>query len=94
MELRNEHLLDAYATRGTGRAGLIVFNYDLHQSHTVVLDGLGTRQAAPATVAWLHSSSPAANNESITEVTATPAAPFSGPLSLPPCSMAVVEWKE
>jgi hypothetical protein len=94
VDIRNQHLIDAYGFREGNQVGLIVFNYDLHQSHRIALDRPATAAASGTTVTRLDSPSPASNNEGVTQVTVTTSLSVENEWTLPPCSMTVFEWKD
>jgi hypothetical protein len=94
VQLRDQHLLDAYGFRDGHQVGLIVFNYDLHQSHRMALERAAAAISGGMTVTRLNSSSPSSNNEGVTQVTVQSYASVENEFTLPPCSMTVFEWQE
>jgi len=94
VQLQGQHLLDAYGVREDKQVSLIVFNFDLHQSHRVFLDRAGQGHSMGTTVTWLDSSSPASKNERVTQVTIQTRSSVENEITLPPCSMTVLEWRE
>ena len=94
VQLRGMHEIDAYAFQEGKWHGLIVFNYGLHQSRRLSLEGPGLRSNPNVNLWTLVSTGPGASNESETEVTVN-AEQFGGTqLDVAPCSMAVLEWTE
>ena len=92
VRLKGFHELDAYAFEEGKGHGLIVFNYGLHQTRRISVEGAGLRSGAKL---WrLVSSGPGANNEGATQVTIREERFGDGELALPACSMAVLEWTE
>jgi hypothetical protein len=94
VQLRNQHLIDAYGFRDGHQVGLIVFNFDLHQAHRIVLDRPGSAVSGGTTVTKLNSSSPSSNNEGVTQVTVSSSLSVENSFDLAPCSMTVFEWSE
>jgi len=94
VRLKGVHEIDAYAFQEGTWHGLIVFNYGLHTSRRITLDGPGLRSNPNVNLWTLLSPGPGATNETQTEVSVT-AERFGGTqLNLAPCSMAVLEWSE
>jgi hypothetical protein len=92
VRLRGVHEIDAYAFEEGKGHGLIVFNYGLHQSRRVSLEGPGLNSGAKL---WrLVSPGPGASNEGTPQVTIREERFGGGELEMPPCSMAVLEWQE
>jgi hypothetical protein len=92
VRLRGFHEMDAYGFEEGRRHGLIVFNYGLHQTRRVSLEGPGLNSGAKL---WrLVSPGPGANNEGMPQVTIREERFGGGELEMPPCSMAVLEWRE
>ncbi len=92
VRLRGVHEIDAYGFEEGRGHGLIVFNYGLHQTRRVSLEGPGLRSGARL---WrLVSPGPGASNEGTPQVTIKEERFGGGELEMPPCSMAVLEWQE
>lgn len=92
VRIQRVHEIDAYGFEEGRRHGLIVFNYGLHQMRRVSLEGQGLNSSAKL---WrLVSPGPGANNEGTPQVTIRDEQFWGGELEMPPCSMAVLEWKE
>jgi hypothetical protein len=92
VRLNGVHEIDAYAFEEGRGHGVIVFNYGLHQTRRVSLEGPGLKAGADL---WrLVSSGPGASNEETPQV-ALRKERFEGrELEMPACSMAVLEWQE
>jgi hypothetical protein len=94
VHLKGMHEIDAYAFQEGKWHGLIVFNYGLHESRRITLDGPGLRSNPNVNLWTLDSPGPGATNETRTDVVVE-AQRFGGTqLELAPCSMAVLEWSE
>jgi hypothetical protein len=94
VRLNGVHELDAYAFEEGKTHALILFNYGLHTARRIGIEAPGLASNAKATLWRLKSSRPDATNETADEVKVEEE-PFSGTeLTLPPCSMAVLEWPE
>jgi hypothetical protein len=92
VRLKGFHEIDAYAFEEGRGHGLIVFNYGLHQTRRVSLEGPGLNSGAKL---WrLVSPGPGASNEGATQVTVREERFGGGELEMTPCSMAVLEWQE
>jgi hypothetical protein len=92
VRLRGFHEIDAYAFEEGKEYGLIAFNYGLHQTRQISLEGPGLKSGARL---WrLVSPGPGASNEDATQVVIREERFGGGDLALPPCSMAVLEWQE
>ena len=94
VALRAMHEIDAYGFRDGHKAGLVVFNYGLHRSHSIVIDSPGSRFSATASIARLESPSASATNETSEQVRIVSEPLRDNVAVLPPCSMIVVEWPE
>lgn len=94
VQLHNQHLIDAYGFRDGHQVALIVFNYDLQRSHAVILDRPFSAPSGARSVTKLNSSSPASNNEGVTQVMVQTSSSVENQLTLPPCSMTLLEWQE
>lgn len=92
VHLEDAHEIDAYAFRNGARYGLVVFNYGLHQARRIRLEGAGLSSASHLAVTRLVSPGPGATNEVTREVTIGEEQATGDALTLPPCSMAVVQW--
>lgn len=92
VRLAEVHELDAYAFEQSKAHGLIVFNYGLHQTRQLTLEAPGLN--ADATLWRMVSPDPGASNEETQQVTIREDRFDGTDLSLPPCSMAVLEWQE
>ena len=92
VRLSGFHQIDSYAFEEGMEHGLIVFNYGLHQTRRISLEGPGLR---PGSRLWrLVSPGPGANNEGAPQVMIREERFGGGELEMPPCSMAVLEWQE
>jgi len=94
VRLSGVHELDAYAFEDGKTHALVLFNYGLHIARRIGIEAPGLASHVKATLTRLKSSRPDATNENSDEVKVE-VEPFSGAeLTLPPCSMAVLEWPE
>ncbi len=92
VKLKGVHEIDAYGFEEGRGHGLIVFNYGLHQTRRVSLEGPGLK---PGARVWrLVSPGPGAGNEGATQVVVREGRFRGGELEMPPCSMTVLEWQE
>ena len=94
VKLRSVHELDAYAFHHGQSFGLILFNYGLHTSRSVSIEAQGITSHSSLKLSMLVNSGPGSSNETATQVTVREEAITGSHLSLPPCSMAVLEWQE
>jgi hypothetical protein len=108
VSLRNTHELDAYAFQDGKWHGLIVFNYGLHRAQRIDIEAPGLPPQRLRPVAgdpglahnanvhlWrLVSSGPGDTNEETDEVKIHEEQFVGTELTLAPCSMAVLEWRE
>ena len=92
VHLNGMHEIDAYAFRNGARYGLIVFNYSLHQAHKVDIEGAGLTASSSLRVAQLLSPGPGATNEQTKRVRIVQHDGQEPSLTLPPCSMTVLQW--
>ncbi len=91
---RGVHELDAYAFHHGQNYGLILFNYGLHTSRAVSLEGPGINSHSNLRIWRLVNSGPESSNESGNQVKVSEEGITGNNLSLPPCSMAVLDWQE
>jgi hypothetical protein len=94
VQLQGVHELDAYGFQEGKWHGLVVFNYGLHQSRRISLEGPGLNANSRVTSWSISSTSPGATNEETQQVTIAPGRIEGSELTLAPCSMAVLEWSE
>jgi hypothetical protein len=94
VHLKGVHELDAYAFHRDQNYGLILFNYGLNTSRAVSLEGAGITSHSRLHVWRLINSGPGSSNEMANQVTVREEGITGNNLSLPPCSMAVLEWQE
>jgi hypothetical protein len=94
VHLKGVHELDAYAFHYGQNYGLILFNYGLHTARAVSLEGPGINSRSSLKVWRLVNSGPGSSNETANQVTVKEEGITGNNLSLPPCSMAVLEWRE
>ena len=94
VHLKGAHEIDAYAFQEGKWHGLIVFNYGLHQARRIALDAPGLANNPNVNLRRLVSPGPGATNETTVQVRVTSETFRGSELSLPPCSMAVLEWSE
>jgi hypothetical protein len=94
VKLSGMHELDGYGFEEGNWHGMVLFNYGLHQSRRVRIEGPGVRAGMQVNVWKMESPSPGANNEERVEVRLTEGRAEAGQLTLAPCSMTVVEWRE
>ena len=94
VQLKHVHELDAYAFHQSQSYGLILFNYGLHAARSVSIDAPGISARSNLRVWRLIHSGPESSNEVATQVTVREEEITGSNLSLPPCSMAVLEWQE
>ncbi len=98
VSLRNVHEIDAYAFQDGKRHSLIVFNYGLHHAIRIRVEATGLSRDANATLSQLVSASPGDTNEDTVKIgvkVRIEEEHFAGSeITLPPCSMAVLEWTE
>jgi len=92
VHLNGMHEIDAYAFHNGARHGMVVFNYSVHASHRIALQGAGLTAGGVVHVAQLVSSSPGDSNEDASKVTVRELILQGREFLLPPCSMAVFEW--
>jgi hypothetical protein len=94
VQLRGVHELDAYAFQLGRSHGMILFNYGLHTARAVSVEGPGLNSNTSVKVWRLINSGPGSTNEVATQVTVMQEGITGSNISLPPCSMAVLEWQE
>ena len=94
VRLSGVHELDAYAFQQGPVHSLVLFNYGLHQSRAIALDAPGLTSARRVDLWRLSSPAPSATNEDTTQVRIVEDRLSGTELTLPPCSMAVVDWSE
>jgi hypothetical protein len=94
VQLKGVHELDAYAFHQGNRYGLILFNYGLHTAREVSLEAPGISSRSSEKVLRLMHSGPGSSNEIANQVTVKEEGITGSNLSLPPCSMTVLEWQE
>ena len=94
VSLNNMHEIDAYAFRDGRRHSLIVFNYGLHDARRIGIDAAGLAHDANATLSRLVSSQPGDTNEVTVKVRIEEEHFVGSEITLPPCSMAVLQWSE
>jgi hypothetical protein len=94
VRLKGVHELDAYAFHHGQNFGLILFNYGLHAARAVSLEGPGINSRSILKVYRLANSGPESSNETENRVTVKAEGITGNNLSLPPCSMTVLEWQE
>jgi hypothetical protein len=94
VRLKGVHELDAYAFHHANRYGLVLFNYGLHTTRAVTLEAPGINSHSNLKVWRLTNSGPGSSNETTTQVTVREEGITGSNLSLPPCSMSVLEWQE
>jgi hypothetical protein len=94
VRLKSVHELDAYAFHQGQHYGLVLFNYGLHTSRAVTLEAPGIGPHSTLKVWRLMNSGPDSSNETANQVTVREEGITGSSLSLPPCSMAALEWQE
>ena len=94
VQLRNVHEIDAYAFQDGNRHGMVVFNYGLHASRRISLDGPGLNANTNIDLWRMVSPGPGATNEETVQVTVKEEKMRGTDLVLAPCSMVVLEWTE
>jgi hypothetical protein len=94
VRLKGVHEIDAYAFLDGKAHGLIVFNYGLHQARRVSLDAPGLAFNARVNLWRLTSPGPGSTNEEAPQVKLKEDRFGGGELTLPPCSVVVLEWQE
>jgi hypothetical protein len=94
VSLHNVREIDAYAFQDGRRHSLIVFNYGLHHARRVSVESVGLGRDANAKLSWLVSASPADTNEDAVKARIEEKHFAGSEITLPPCSMAVLEWTE
>jgi hypothetical protein len=94
VQLKSVHELDAYAFHQGRNLSLILFNYGLHTTRAVSVEAPGISGRSNLRVWRLIHSGPGSSNEVATQVTVREGEIIGSNLSLPPCSMAVLEWQE
>jgi hypothetical protein len=94
VSLPSVHEIDAYAFKDGKRHSLIVFNYGLHQARRIRVEAAGLARDANATLSRLVSAWPGDTNEDTVKVRIEDEHFAGSEITLPPCSMAVLEWTE
>jgi hypothetical protein len=94
VELKGVHELDAYAFHQGRSFAIVLFNYGLHTPRSVTVEAPGITASSHLRVWKLTHSGPGSSNEDSTQVTVREQGIIGSNLSLPPCSMAVLEWQE
>jgi len=94
VQLRGVHEIDAYGFQDGKSHGLIIFNFGLHDSRRVSVEGSGLASNLRVNLWRLTSSGPGASNENTPQVKSKEDRLTGGELTLAPCSMAVLEWQE
>jgi hypothetical protein len=94
VHLQGVHEIDAYGFAQGKSHGLIVFNYGLHQSRRISLEGPGINATTQANVWRIISPGPGASNEVSPQVRIVEDHLRGTDLDLAPCSMVVLEWAE
>ncbi len=92
VHLNGMHEIDAYAFHNGARHGLIVFNYSLHRAHRIDVRGGGLTSSSSLHLAQLLSSGPGDTNEQTQQVRIVQHDGQKPELTLPPCSMTVLQW--
>jgi len=93
VHLSGVHELDAYGFQDGKWHSLILFNYGLHQSRRVSLEGPGLNAGTHIKLARLVSPGPGATNEDTVQVKVQEEPMQGTSLTLAPCSMAVLTWQ-
>jgi hypothetical protein len=94
VQIQGVHELDAYVFHQGQRYGMILFNYGLHTVRAVSVEGPGLNSSTSLKVWRLINSGPGSTNEVATQVTVREENITGSNLSLPACSMVVLEWQE
>jgi hypothetical protein len=94
VQLKHVHELDAYAFHQGNSYSLVLFNYGLHAARAITLEAPGVSSHSNLRVWKLANSGPGSSNETANQVTVKAEEISGGDLSLPPCSMTVLEWQE
>jgi len=94
VQLKSVHELDSYAFHHGNNYGMVLFNYGLHTARAVTLEAPGINSHSRLKVWRITNSGPGSSNETTTQVTVMEEEITGTNLSLPPCSMAVLEWRE
>jgi hypothetical protein len=94
VHLKSMHELDAYAFRQGSTYTLVLFNYGLHASREVSFAWPGSGPAVNEKAWRLISPGPGSSNEAAIQVRLREEAITGTHLSLPPCSMMVLEWQK
>jgi hypothetical protein len=94
VQLDNMHELDVYAFQDLKWHGLVLFNYGLHQTRRVNLEGSGLNSGATLKLWRLTSPGPAAGNEDRQQVSVREERTSGTEVLLAPCSMVALEWSE
>jgi hypothetical protein len=94
VQIKSVHELDAYAFHNGQSYGIILFNYGLHAARAVSIEAPGIGARSNLRVWRLIHSGLGSSNETSIQVTVREETITGSNLSLPPCSMAVLEWQE
>lgn len=94
VQLKGVHELDAYAFQQGQSHGMILFNYGLRLARSVDVEAPGITSSVRVKVWRVTNSGLGSSNETTTQVTVRQEEITGSSISLPPCSMAVLEWQE
>jgi hypothetical protein len=94
VQLKGVHELDAYAFHLGRNYGLVLFNYGLHTARSVSVEASGIGVGSSFKMWRLIHSLPGSTNENEIQVTVKEEGIIGSNLSLPPCSMSVLEWQQ